>query len=98
MLEVKQVRQQKTLAEQGSSLGEKGKKKGRCVPSGSNARLHGVLVLEQPSPYGDSDSREKCSGMMEQTHCGSHPDYPSKNKCESKDIFEGATCAFCPWQ
>lgn len=34
-----------------------------------------MLVLEQPPLYGD---REKCSGMMEQIHCGSHPDYPSK--------------------
>lgn len=61
------MRQQTTLAEQGSSLAEKGQN-GRCVPSGSNARLHGVLVLEQLLLYGDSGSREKCSGMMEQTH------------------------------
>lgn len=48
------------------------------MPSGSNVRSHDGLVWEQPPLYGDSGFREKCPGMMEQTHSGSHPGYPSK--------------------
>lgn len=40
--------------------------------------MSGYMVLEQLPLCGDSGSREKCSGMMEQAHCDSHPDYPSK--------------------
>lgn len=47
---------------------------------------------------GDNHSREKCSGMAEQTQCGSHPDYPSKSQDPSvkASIFLRSCLCFLP--
>lgn len=36
------------------------------------------------TPQEDSGSREKCCGMTEQAHCGSCPEYPSKQDPSAK--------------
>lgn len=99
MLEVKQMRQQTSLAEQSSPPGEKGQKRKvytqwkqcqvtRWAGVGTAAPLWGQW-LQGEMPWHDvADPLWQSSWLPQQT----------VPQWESKDRFEGPASAFSPWQ